>query len=153
MICLTGKRSQPDGAGAGRSHGSWRAFPGVTHEVPAARCFARTEFGDHPAATDAVLVVSELCANAVMHTSSGQRGGIFLVHLTTLSRSQVAVLVTDEGSRHEPRLKPVGATGESGRGLAVVTALADLFIPFGGPSGRTILAVVGTFTGQSQSSA
>jgi hypothetical protein len=37
---------------------------------------------------------------------------------------------------------PARQDRESGRGLHVVTALADLFVPFGDSSGRTILAVL-----------
>ncbi|HVB44700.1 MAG TPA: ATP-binding protein [Streptosporangiaceae bacterium] len=120
-----------------------RVFEGTSDQVRAVRQFIRTALPAHPALDDAVLVASELAANAVGHTASGNPGGFFLVHVTVVSPQAIAVLVTDQGSGQDPRPQDVSADDEAGRGLAIVTALASMVIPFGGTAGRTILAVAG----------
>jgi hypothetical protein len=75
-----------------------------------------------------LLLASELCANAVVHTRSGQAGGQFTVDVEW--SSQLArVVVGDQGSLETPvaGTRSTGAawSEESGRGLWLVDAMAD----------------------------
>jgi serine/threonine-protein kinase RsbW len=124
-----------------RTTESSRVFGGTVDQVRAAREFTRAQLGEHSAADDAVAIVSELAANAVSHTSSGRPGGRFLVRLTILSAHQAVIMVTDQGSLREPQLLPFEQDRESGRGLQVVSALANAVVSFGDSSGRTVLAI------------
>jgi anti-sigma regulatory factor (Ser/Thr protein kinase) len=80
---------------------------------------------DQQACDDAQLLVSELFTNAVRHTASEKVGcELWLVGL------RLCLEVTDQGGGG-PRLlqphpgDPVDADGESGRGLLLVSVLAD----------------------------
>lgn len=123
--------------------GPSRIFRGTSDQVAAVRRFVRSEFGEHLALDDAVLVASELAANAVVHTASGQPGGIFMAHLATVSVDHVAILITDQGRASEPSDKHPEANEESGRGLAVITELAALLVSYGDDTVRSMLAVIG----------
>lgn len=54
-----------------------RSFPGRADQIRRARGFLAVLLGGYPAADDAVLLASELAANAVAHSASGQPGGVF----------------------------------------------------------------------------
>jgi two-component sensor histidine kinase len=71
-------------------------------------------------ADDTALVVAELVANAARHTT----GTRLRVSITRPSGSVVRVAVTDRSSELPVLLHP-GAQDEDGRGLALVTALAE----------------------------
>jgi hypothetical protein len=67
------------------------------------------------------MCVSELCANAIAHTASGN-GGVFTVEVDC-SRNGVAwVAVTDDGSPSAPVVGALDTMAEGGRGLAMVAA-------------------------------
>jgi serine/threonine-protein kinase RsbW len=119
-----------------------RGFAGTPDQVAAVRGFVRELLGGHPAGDDAVLVASELAANAIAHTASGHAGGAFGVHLARLSAEHVAVLVTDQGGPTEPNVRPADLESESGRGLDVVTALSSTFSVPGEGEQRGVLAVI-----------
>jgi anti-sigma regulatory factor (Ser/Thr protein kinase) len=77
---------------------------------------------DRSLVADVQLVVSELVTNAVTHGT----GSTLLV--LTLTASSVHCSVTSVGNDHAPiRLGPAvpSSSERSGRGLAIVTALAD----------------------------
>lgn len=67
----------------------------------------------------AVLGVSELVSNAILHARSGAR-----VELD-LDDSRLLVLVTDRGSHAVPTRQDVDITANRGRGLAVIDLLCD----------------------------
>jgi anti-sigma regulatory factor (Ser/Thr protein kinase) len=70
----------------------------------------------------AVLATDELFANAVRHASDDPRDTITL----TVERSAGILRVTvADRSPELPRLRAADAAAESGRGLAIVEALAD----------------------------
>jgi|HubBroStandDraft_1064217.scaffolds.fasta_scaffold160217_2 serine/threonine-protein kinase RsbW len=119
-----------------------RVFVGTADQVAAVRGFVRALLGGHPALDDAVLVASELAANAIAHTASGHAGGAFGVHLARLSAEHVAVLVTDQGGPTEPSVRAADLGSESGRGLDVVTALSSTFSVPGEGEQRSVLAVI-----------
>jgi anti-sigma regulatory factor (Ser/Thr protein kinase) len=125
-----------------------RVLPGVPESAAAARQVTRQLLGDgHPAADTAMLLVSELVANSVMHSQSGRPGGTVTVAVCARPTS-VLIQVRDEGGPSGPRMLAAhtrveggtrspaglfGATGspaaagdgEHGYGLLLVDALAE----------------------------
>ncbi|MDH2429713.1 ATP-binding protein [Sphaerisporangium sp. TRM90804] len=116
-----------------------RAFPGRADQASEARRFVRFLLGSTLFADDAELIVGELAGNAIRHTRSGPPDGRFTVEITltsarheplTTPATAVNVLITvyDLGGGGTP-LSTVpdrrDSCEESGRGLAIVTALAD----------------------------
>lgn len=87
-----------------------------------------------PRADDVALVVSELATNAVIHSASGMPGGVVDV-LVDIEADAVALAVVDQGPALVPAMRP---EGESGRGLQIVTALADAYEVTTTPTGRTV---------------
>jgi anti-sigma regulatory factor (Ser/Thr protein kinase) len=106
-----------------------RVFPGRPDQASSARGFISEVLTRCPAAADAVLLTSELVANAVQHTATGG-GGDFEV---TASHGPVGlrVTVTDNGSGSTPALVPHVALATSGHGLMMVAALADRWGHYG----------------------
>ncbi|MEV0596708.1 ATP-binding protein [Nonomuraea cavernae] len=105
---------------------TWRrTFPGVLHQIPHARHFARYLLADSDCQDDAGLIVTELAANAVRHTASGGPNGTYIVELARTTAA-ITVAVYDCGWGGVPRFDiPCRTDAECGRGLAVVAALAD----------------------------
>jgi anti-sigma regulatory factor (Ser/Thr protein kinase) len=107
--------------------------------VSRARRWTRDILRDSPLAEDAALIVSELSANAILHTASGQESGSF--HLALAVSSQVVALsVTDNGGRGAPKLEHQDQEAEHGRGLAMVDAIAHRLVVHDSADGRTITA-------------
>jgi anti-sigma regulatory factor (Ser/Thr protein kinase) len=77
---------------------------------------------------DVLLLASELCTNAVMHTRSGQPGGRFTVAVEWTDEL-ARIVVEDQGSPKTPvigaRAGDLSREHESGRGLRLVDGLAD----------------------------
>jgi anti-sigma regulatory factor (Ser/Thr protein kinase) len=76
---------------------------------------------------DAVAVVAELVGNAIRHAAP-LPGGVVQVtwRVRYAAGTQIVeVWVTDGGGTGEPRLRHASADAPDGRGLAIVTALAD----------------------------
>jgi anti-sigma regulatory factor (Ser/Thr protein kinase) len=101
-------------------------LPGRPESAAAARSLVRQVLGDdHPSASDAALVVSELVGNAVAHTRSGQPGGTITVAVETSAQPpEVCISVLDAGGLHAPDLATNTESSEHGRGLRIVAALA-----------------------------
>jgi anti-sigma regulatory factor (Ser/Thr protein kinase) len=100
-----------------------RVFSGTTASVAAARRFTAAVLVACPAREALVACVSELAANAVVHTASGN-GGEFAVEVLRPRPGVARIAVTDEGSRDAPSPASASETAEGGRGLALVAALA-----------------------------
>jgi anti-sigma regulatory factor (Ser/Thr protein kinase) len=99
-------------------HAVLRHYPPDVRSVRAARDFVRQMLADMPeVATRAVMVVSELAGNAVLHADTS-----YSVCIGWNGRA-VRGEVTD-GSRDEPAVRPVHP-GHGGRGLMIVDAMAD----------------------------
>ncbi len=123
---------------------SWaRAFPGTPQQVGAARRFVASLLGGSPFCEDAVVVVSELFTNALLHTDSGKPGGLVVVQVTRWLLG-VRVAVTDQGSAKQPVVGDGQSCCEGGRGLYLVSHLAEHLGWHDDPSGRTICAILGT---------
>ncbi len=119
----------------------WHLVAGDLRWVPEMRALMHKALPGCPRADDVEVVTSELAANAVLHTASGNPGGRFGVALYERDpRGGVEVRVHDEGGPTVPcaaaaspglddlgDLANAGAAepGGSGRGLMLVDALAD----------------------------
>ncbi len=95
-------------------------FPGRRDEVSRARRLVARYLDGSPVAEDAVLLVSELAANACAHSASGQPGGRFVVRVCGNAGDGVYVEVEDEGSSWDGRLEQMG----SPHGLYLLRALS-----------------------------
>jgi serine/threonine-protein kinase RsbW len=98
-------------------------FPGLRDQVRQARHFTARNLNGWPAADEVVLVVSELAANAVVHSVSGKPGGIFWLHVTAVPGEYVRIEVCDQGGPWVTR----GSDPERPHGLDIVRRLAAGF--------------------------
>ncbi|KUJ37303.1 hypothetical protein ACZ90_70350 [Streptomyces albus subsp. albus] len=118
--------------------------PGFREEVTRARRWTRDILSGHPCADDAELIVSELGANALMHTASGGGTGSFHVTLSLLPQT-VAISVTDAGgSPQNPTVTKADEDDTHGRGLNIVMNLACRLDITGNQHGRTVTAELHT---------
>jgi serine/threonine-protein kinase RsbW len=113
-----------------------RVFPGDPGQVAHARRFVHRALAVHGPAEDAALLTSELATNAIQHTASGE-GGTFEVIICKYPRT-VRIAVVDAGSPSVPTLVPPGRLNASGRGLALVEALARQWGHQGNQRGRAV---------------
>lgn len=144
---------------------SWaRAFPGLPRQVSAARRFVGSLLDGSPRRDDAVIVISELFTNALQHTDSGQPGGLVVVQVSRW-RQGVRIAVTDQGSVQRPVIRGTGPASpdggvhvsanrvftdsgdiipaDCGRGLYMVSCLAEHLDWHDDARGRTVHAVLG----------
>jgi len=97
-------------------------YRGALDQVRAARAVLACLLDGCPAADDAVLLVSELCANAIQHSDSREPGGGFSVHIKICQGDGwVWCGVEDEGGKWTKRPRDTGRM----HGLGIVAALAD----------------------------
>lgn len=140
----TGRRADAVGLPGGLS--SWaRAFPGIPRHAGSARRFVAGLLEGSPFRDDAVVVLSELFTNALLHTSSGGPGGLVVVQVTRW-RHGVRIAVTDQGSSAEPIIgdpDSAGVLAENGHGLYLAAHLAQHLGWHDDASGRTVAAVLG----------
>ena len=113
-----------------------RVFPGQPGQVAHARRFVQRTLAPHGPAADAALLTSELATNVLRHTASSQ-GGTFEVIIWRCP-STVRIAVADAGSRSIPAAGSPAALASSGRGLALVYALACRWGQLTAPHGRTV---------------
>lgn len=96
-------------------------FPAVPESVGAARRFTRAALRRHEIAPEtidiAILLVSELATNAIVHAAS-------TVHLRVRVGDDVRIEVLDASS-DGPEITPGDAEREAGRGLELVSSLAE----------------------------
>ena len=111
-----------------------RVFPGAAGQVREARRFLAGVLDGCPAGDDALLCVSELATNAVLHSRSGRPGGRFTVR-AAVRAGRVRVEVGDEGG---PWRLAGAENGQSGRGLAIVGDVASRWGRDDGDAGRTV---------------
>ena len=114
-----------------------RVLPGTPQAVSVARQIARQLLGDeHPATETAVLLLSELVTNSVMHSKSGAPGGTVTIALCS-GPAGILIQVRDDGGPSEPRVSAISADGaEHGYGLLLVDALAERWGTISSPDGR-----------------
>lgn len=113
-----------------------RLFAGTPDQVRHVRDFTARAVEGCPVIDEIVQLASELAANAIMHTASGRRG-TFTVAVFRLPE-RVRVEVRDRGSVKAPVAQASGDSRESGRGLALVEAIATSWGHHGGKHGRVV---------------
>jgi len=119
----------------------WRkTFPGTLDQPAQVRRELVTALQTRPDLDEILLVASELCTNAVIHTRSGHQGGTFMIEVTADGES-LLIAVTDSGAPTEPRLLNPAQTDTNFRGLYVVKALSDGYGVHGDAEGRTVWAL------------
>jgi serine/threonine-protein kinase RsbW len=154
VVPLDRRAARREGAAVGRTpvdaRGEDRAveFPSAPSSVPAARHLVRDDLmaRNLPSRVidDSMLVVSELITNAVSHAQplrvAGHAGSVRL--RWTADPPRVWIGVTDGGGRDQPHVESPDPADVSGRGLAIVQALAiDWGVTRVGPE-VTVYAVV-----------
>ena len=130
-----------------RAFRATRTFHGTPASVPEARRFVAELLAGCPAREVLMTCVSELCANAITHTDSGN-GGVFIVEVHLPRPGVARIAVTDEGGPSLPaacRLDvPVAGRldlmAEGGRGLAMVAACTSRWGYADAYPGRTVWA-------------
>jgi anti-sigma regulatory factor (Ser/Thr protein kinase) len=100
-----------------RSH---RAYPGRADQIAAVRGDLRPLLVGCPLADDVILCVSELAANAALHSNSRMPGHTFTVTVEIHPGNYAWIEVQDDGG---PWHQPPGAT-ERRHGLDIITSLA-----------------------------
>ena len=100
------------------------------------RCFAHSTWGENRNVAAAELVVGELLSNVVRHAPGP------IVFKADWSAKAVAISVADEGCGFLNVAIPTSETAESGRGLAIVRALATDVRVERIPSGCAVTATV-----------
>ncbi len=131
--------------GSTRTRGPWiRTFRGTPASVPEARRFVAELLTGCPAREVLMTCVSELSANAIMHTASGSAGGEFIVEVACPQDGVARVAVTDEGGASVPAAGALGGAldlaAEGGRGLALVAACTSRWGWVEAYPGRTVWA-------------
>lgn len=97
-------------------------LPGIACSVSLARRWVGDvlRVAGHLDVERARLVMSELVANAVLHTDSGRPGGLVTVEINSIGQERVHIQVIDEGAVTVPRPRTSGECAVSGRGLRLV---------------------------------
>jgi anti-sigma regulatory factor (Ser/Thr protein kinase) len=113
--------------------------------VSRARRWTRDILRGSPLADDAELIVSELSANAILHTASGGLGSFHLA--LAVSPKVVALSVTDDGGTGTaPKVEQPSEDAVHGRGLGMVSVIAHRVVVHGSHSGYTVTAELFTDT-------
>ncbi|TMR99779.1 ATP-binding protein [Nonomuraea basaltis] len=101
-------------------------FPGVPSSVPIARHCVKgvLRAAGHQNMTGVQLVVSELVANAVMHSASGLAGGLITVDIRAIGDGLARIDVMDDGGLTVPHVREPSEMDCSGRGLQIVEETA-----------------------------
>jgi anti-sigma regulatory factor (Ser/Thr protein kinase) len=97
-----------------------RDFLARPEQVGQARKFLARALAGCPVADDALLCLSELASNSVLHSASSRPGGAFTVRLEVRHDDYVRIEVCDEGGPWDERPCADGRA----HGLAIVRALA-----------------------------
>lgn len=97
-----------------------RSYPGQRGQIRLVRATLAALLEDCPLVGDAVLIASELAANAVVHTNSAAPGGWFTVRAEACPGEYVRIEVGDQGGQWAPR----GHQDGRPHGLDLINALA-----------------------------
>ncbi|MCK2222021.1 ATP-binding protein (plasmid) [Actinomadura sp. ATCC 31491] len=101
-------------------------FPGQESAVSVVRQSVRhvLKAAGHQDTYDAEVIVSELVANAIKHTASGQAGGLVIASVAGIGNTTTIIEVIDQGAPTVPRMCEPADDECSGRGLYLVASLA-----------------------------
>jgi anti-sigma regulatory factor (Ser/Thr protein kinase) len=94
-------------------------LPADVHASNAARKLVGSVASEFPRLDDLLLATSELAANSIVHGS----GPVSLV--VTVSSDAVVVELSDRSPMQLPTVVPLGGFAASGRGMAIINAIAD----------------------------
>jgi anti-sigma regulatory factor (Ser/Thr protein kinase) len=123
-----------------------RQFRGGADQVLEVRHWLEDLLPDCAARADVILLASELCTNAIVHSRSGEAGGQFSVDIDW-APALARVVIGDQGSATAPAIAPrrgdAVQLGESGRGLLLVDNVADDWGTASRPNRRWVWADVG----------
>ena len=145
--CDTGRRKIAVEPSKPSSCIAWwtRHFRGGSDQVVEVRHWLEDLLPDCPARADVVLLASELCTNAIVHSRSGEAGGQFSVDIDW-APTLIRVVIGDQGSAKAPaiaaRTGDAAPLDESGRGLLLVDDLADDWGTVSYPNRRWVWADV-----------
>ena len=117
-------------------HATAATYPGRPEHVRQVRADAWSLLDRCPAADDVILCVSELAANAVLHSDSRRPGGTFTVRIDSCPGAYIRIEVDDDGGSW---LAPA-PDSDSGRGLDIIRVLAAEWGIANSPAGRTVWA-------------
>ena len=147
----------PDsGDGPARAHSecprrSSISFPATASQVTWARQFLESSLTDSPLAADAVLCLSEVATNSVLHSNSRCEGGRFTVNVERYDEGHVRVEIEDQGGPWIQRTKP---EGQQSLGLRIVGQLArEWGIKDASDNTRTVWFEVGPVRSPAQAAA
>jgi anti-sigma regulatory factor (Ser/Thr protein kinase) len=122
-----------------------RHFAGSPDQVHEVRRWIEDLLPDCAARADVILLASELCTNAIVHSRSGEAGGQFSVDIDW-TPTTARVVVGDQGSAGAPAVAALTGDAaqldESGRGLLLVDGLADDWGTASRPNRRWVWADV-----------
>jgi serine/threonine-protein kinase RsbW len=107
-----------------------QTFPGTPAQVREARQFLAALVADSPAGQNALLCLSELATNAIVHSRSGRPGGYFTVRARRHGH-RLRVEVRDQGG---PWTWRGSGDDHHGRGLLIVSQLASAWDRAGDPA-------------------
>jgi anti-sigma regulatory factor (Ser/Thr protein kinase) len=118
-----------------------KTFPGLEDQPRRVRAELAVVLRAHPDLDEILLVASELCTNAVVHTRSRRQGGTFGVEVTAIGEESLMIAVTDAGAPTVPRLRAARPTETHFRGLQVVESLSLDYGDYADGEGRTVWAL------------
>lgn len=127
------------------------SFSATASQVTWARQFLESSLTDSPLAADAVLCLSEVATNSVLHSNSRCEGGRFTVNVERYAEGHVRVEIEDQGGPWIQRTKP---EGQQSLGLQIVDQLArEWGIKDTSDSTRTVWFEVGPVRSPAQAAA
>jgi serine/threonine-protein kinase RsbW len=97
-----------------------QAFPGRLEQVREARALLARFLGACPASAEAVLLISELAANAIAHSASSRPGGAFTLRACLPGDGYLHAEIEDDGSDWDGDI----SAAQSPHGLYLLRALA-----------------------------
>lgn len=126
-------------------------FPATASQITRARQFLASFLADSPLAADALLCLSEVATNSVIHSNSRSEGGNFSISVERYDDGHFRVEVEDQGGSWIERTKP---EGQISLGLRIVGQLARKWgIENAGDSARTVWFEVGPVPSPAQAAA
>jgi anti-sigma regulatory factor (Ser/Thr protein kinase) len=148
-VTASGMAAAPGTRAAARPSTYSRAFRATPAQVREARRFLARVLGDGPVARDALVCLSELAANSVLHSNSRRPGGRFTVR-ASVHQAGLRVEVEDDGGAWEQWQE---RDDERGRGFVIVNALASDWSITGNEAGRVIWFEISSPAGPSAGTA
>lgn len=119
-------------AGPCRPTLTWeRSYPGRAEQARHMRAALRAFLAGCPTADDAILLASELAANAIAHSASGDPGGTYTVRAHVRDGAYVHAQVEDQGSTWDGQI----TAARSPHGLYLLRQLSAACGTRRGPQG------------------